>query len=68
MTKTNARAFVQCHNAIERALDACLSKLSEREREYAEAYWAGHIRGAINNAYGSMPYHRALETLDILGE
>ena len=60
MTKKDARAIIACGNRITRALDACLNQLSEKEQQYARAYWAAHIQSAMHGGnYGSAPMARA---------
>lgn len=65
MTKREAKAIIDCSLKIRLALNKCLDKLSEREKEYAEAYWAAHIRSTAQGmVYGSMPLNRASTVLN----
>jgi hypothetical protein len=64
MTKSEARAVFARQRRILAALEACLPKLSEHERVYAEAYWAASIRGYVQGtAYGGMPIWEAEKAL-----
>lgn len=66
MTKTEARAILACQDKINKALDACIRKLEPQTRDYAEAYWATHIRLVINSiGFGSAPINRARDVLGL---
>lgn len=66
MTKAEARALVAMQDKVNRAVEACLAKLSNREREWAESYWAAHIRASVGGtAYGSAPTGAARELLGL---
>lgn len=65
MTKKEAKALLTFRTRVTKALEAVLEQLPEREREYAEAYWAANIRNVINgHVYGSPNIGKALEVLD----
>jgi hypothetical protein len=65
MNKRQARAMLSCQRQINKAIDSCLEKLSSDDRMYAEAYWAAHIRSAINgSSYGSAPIKKAESALE----
>lgn len=65
MTKRQAKALLAAQRRINGALDSVLKTLDSRDREYAEAYWAGSIRSTINGrGYGSAPVGRAAELLE----
>lgn len=69
MTKKDARAIIACGNRITKALDACLNQLSEKEQQYARAYWAAHIQSAMHGGnYGSAPMEAAYELLSGAGD
>lgn len=65
MTKKEAKALLACQAKVVKAIESCLSQLSSDERNYAESYWAAHIRSAITGqGYGSAPMGRAQLTLE----
>ena len=65
MTKTEAKAYLAMQAKVHKAIDACLAKLSQRERDWAESYWAAHVRSSVDGAaYGSAPTMRAAELLE----
>lgn len=56
MTKREAQAILRFRNTVNAALGECLSRLSEPERRYAEAYWAERIRQIVNvQGHGALP-------------
>jgi len=66
MTKKTARAILACQASIQKAIDVCLPKLTDDERDYATSYWAAHIQDSIGGrAYGAMPIGLAQDTLGI---
>lgn len=65
MTKNEARAYVAMQDKVERAVAACLAKLPQRERDWAESYWAAHVRSAVGGmSYGSAPTTEARNMLE----
>lgn len=65
MTRREARAVLACAGKVERAVKSVLGQLSEPNRTYAEAYWAGHmLKIAREQGYGTMPLMQADATLD----
>lgn len=67
MTKTEAKAYLAMQAKVHKAVDACLAKLSQRERDWAESYWAAHVRSAVDGtAYGSAPTVTAAQLLEAL--
>lgn len=69
MTRTEARAILNCAKRINGAVEACLDKLGPDEKLQADAYWAAHIKNIIaGSSYGSMPTNKAHDVLYPDGE
>ena len=65
MNKRQARAVLRMQATVLKAVDKCLEALDERERTYAESYWASHMRSIVNGTgYGSVPIARALDVIE----
>jgi hypothetical protein len=61
VNKRQAKAIIACSLKLQAAVDSCLKQLSPEDRQYAEAYWATHIRSIANgSSYGGMPIEQAL--------
>ncbi len=64
MNKKEARAILAFQSKVTKALEVLVEKLSQRELESANAYYAAHIRSIVNgNGYMTLPVGKAQETL-----
>jgi len=66
MTKAEAKRILACSRRVKLAVDNCLAGLNAETRNYAEAYWAAHLKSiAAGTGYGSMPIAQAELTLEV---